>query len=78
MAKLTREEAAKKRYLAMRYKKARRILAMFYDKEDMQTSAGDCIADLMHLATAEGWDYWQAHESALSHHLAEQTGGQHG
>lgn len=78
MQKLTREEsAAKKRYLAARTKKAKRLLGMFYDKDDMATSAADCITDLMHLATEQGWNYWAQHERALGHHGAEQSGGEH-
>lgn len=72
------EDKARKRYLAAKVKGAKRMLGLFYDKEDLETSIGDCIADMMHLATAEGWDYWRQHEKGLGHHGAEQLGGEHG
>lgn len=76
---MTQDELKAKRfYLHGKAKQGRRMLGMFYGKHDVETLVADCITDLMHLCTVEGWDYWRLQEQGLLHHNAEQLGGEHG
>lgn len=54
--------------------KAKRVLALFYDKNDMETSLIDCMADLLHLSEAEGYDWDNCCGLAISHFTAEMMG----
>ena len=67
-----------KSYCNSRAKKARRVLAMFYDKEDIQTSVGDMVADLMHLCESAGYDFLEQYDKGREHFNAELVGGEHG
>ena len=55
--------------------KAKRLLALFYDKTDLQTSVVDCVTDLMHLCHREGWDFEDALGTAQMHFTEERTEG---
>lgn len=72
-----REAAEVKRYCSGRVKKAARVLKMFYDGEDLSTAVGDCLADLMHLCEAKGYDFLREYEKGRTHFNAELIGGQH-
>lgn len=71
------EKAEIKRYCKGRGMKATGLLKEFYDGEDLETSVGDCIADLMHLCALRGWDFLECYERGRTHHNAELRGGEH-
>lgn len=69
MSKLTRHQ----RYLTTKIDKSKRILKLFYDRNDLYTSISDCLADMMHLAAALDYDFTEALEDAHLHYSAEQS-----
>lgn len=64
-------------YCKGRAAKAARLLKA-YDAQDIETSVGDCLADLMHLCEARGYDFLTQYEKGRTHFNAELTGGEHG
>lgn len=53
MPKLTRAE----RHIKTKVDKAKRILKLFYDKNDLHGSAVDCLADIMHMCERENMGF---------------------
>jgi hypothetical protein len=50
------------------------ILHKHYDEHDEETSAMDCLADLMHLANVKGWDFPELVRRSGEHEEAERMG----
>lgn len=65
-------------YCKRKARKARVMLAVNYDKNDIGTSVYDALADIMHLCEREGIDFEEALESGVMHFQAERMGGEHG
>lgn len=72
--RLTRKE----RFLKSKSVKVERMLKSFYETWDYETAASDCMADIMHLAHQEGWDFSEALSKARLHFNAEIKDGEHG
>lgn len=67
-----------KRYCKGRAAKASKLLLDAYDKHDIESSIGDCLADLLHLCAQKKIDFWDRLDSAQMHFSAEALGGEHG
>lgn len=65
-------------YCKRKARKARVMLAVNYDKNDIGTSVYDALADIMHLCERESIDFEEALESGVMHFQAERMGGEHG
>lgn len=55
-----------------------KVLVLDYDAQDLETSVGDCIADLMHLCEQRGFDFLEQYAKGRIHFNAELMGGEHG
>ncbi len=64
----------RQRFIGKKIKKVTRALGMFYDKNDIETSVADCLADLMHLCNQEEWSFFALLSDAETYHNAEQQG----
>ena len=78
MAKKQNSESRAKAYRKRCAFWAEAMLKEYYDEGDIETSVGDCIADLMHLCLTRGWDFLAQYEQGRTHHNAEVIGGEHG
>lgn len=65
------KESRHKRYLKSKIAKAERIIKLFYDKNDTESSVADCIADLMHICHRDGLQFYHIQQVGLKHFHAE-------
>ena len=76
--KMTADAIGIRRYCKGRARKAESILAEFYDGDDIETSMGDLLSDLMHLAMVKGYDFTERLDRGTYHFNAVYIGGEHG
>lgn len=70
----TRKIPAHNAVVRKRAAKARRIVAANYDKEDIETSVMDCLADIMHLCDVRELNLHELLDRAEGHRRAERLG----
>lgn len=76
--KMTADAIGIRRYCKGRVRKAESILAEFYDGDDIETSIGDLLSDLMHLSMVKGISFTERLDRGRYHFNAEFIGGGHG